>query len=247
MMYAVCKTDIGQLRRSNQDVGRCGTLPDGSAWTLVCDGMGGVNGGDIASDIAGNVIEKEIAEGYKPEMQGDAVRELLCAAVQSANRAVYGRAEEDRFLRGMGTTVVAAVAREDRLDVVHVGDSRCYLVSGEDVTQITTDHSYVQELVDHGAITEDEARFHPQRNLITRVVGTREDVKCDCNTVELKPGDIVISCSDGLSNYLEHDTLREFTERFSGEQLVEELVRFANAQGGRDNITVAVIENRPNA
>ncbi len=127
--------------------------------------------------------------------------------------------------------------------MVHAGDSRCYLVSGKTVRQLTTDHSYVQELVDRGAITEDEARYHPQKNLITRVVGVHDDVNCDYTHTLLEPGDLVISCSDGLSNYLERDTLVLFAEHFSGEKLVDELIRFANAQGGRDNITVALIDN----
>lgn len=243
MMYAVCKTDIGQLRSSNQDLALCGSLPDGGAWTLVCDGMGGVNGGDVASGIAGEVISKAIAEGYGTDAGEEGLRDLLLSAVQKANDAVLDCAEE-KGLRGMGTTVVAALAADGRLHVVHAGDSRCYLVSNGEVRQITTDHSYVQQLIESGAITEEEARFHPQKNLITRVVGVHREVECDYNTVSLAPGDIVISCTDGLSNYLERNTLLLFTERFSGDQLAEELIRFANAEGGRDNITVAVIENR---
>lgn len=243
-MYAVCKTDIGQLRSMNQDVCRAGVFPDGGAWSVVCDGMGGASGGNIASDIACEVITAAILSSYTSEMPPEGIRTMLLTAAQEANTAVRTRAEEDSSLRGMGTTIVAAVAAHGSLHVVHAGDSRCYLISEGSVRQVTTDHSYVQQLVESGAISAEEARFHPQKNLITRVIGVHQEVECDYNCVEFKEGDIAISCTDGLSDYLERDALLLFTNNFSDEQLAEELIAFANSEGGRDNITVAVIYNR---
>ena len=205
-MYAVCKTDIGQVRSSNQDICRCGTFSDGSAWTVVCDGMGGVNGGNIASSVACDAICKAITENYTPDMEEDAVRDIMLHAINDANAAVLHRAQEDPALNGMGTTVVVSIAAGGVLHIAHAGDSRCYLKTALGVKQVTTDHSFVQQLVESGAITEDEARVHPQRNLITRVVGVHPEVECDYGCYKFEPGDLALSCTDGLSNYLERDT-----------------------------------------
>ena len=207
-MYAVCKTDIGQMRSTNQDVACCGTFEDGSAWSVVCDGMGGVNGGNVASGIASAAIVEHLKAAYTPGMEEDAMREMMLSAVQGANDAVI------RLKTALG------------------------------IKQVTTDHSYVQQLVESGAITEDEARVHPQRNLITRVVGVHPELECDYGCFVFEPGDVAVSCTDGLSNYLERDTLLFFISNYAGEQLAEELVQYANSKGGSDNITVAVIENR---
>ena len=239
-MYAVCKTDIGQVRSSNQDICRCGTFSDGSAWTVVC----GVNGGNIASSVACDAICKAITENYTPDMEEDAVRDIMLHAINDANAAVLHRAQEDPALNGMGTTVVVSIAAGGVLHIAHAGDSRCYLKTALGVKQVTTDHSFVQQLVESGAITEDEARVHPQRNLITRVVGVHPEVECDYGCYKFEPGDLALSCTDGLSNYLERDTLLLFISNYQGEELADELIRYANSKGGSDNVTVAVIENR---
>lgn len=242
-MYAVCKTDAGRVRSSNQDVCRCGSFEDG-AWTLVCDGMGGVNGGNIASAVASDTIAAAFEAAYKPGMEENEVRVMMLDAISKANDAVLRRAQEDASLYGMGTTVVAAVAVNGVLHIAHAGDSRCYLKTALGIKQVTTDHSYVQQLVESGAITEDEARVHPQRNLITRVVGVHPEIECDYACYNFEQGDLALSCTDGLSNYLERDTLLFFISNYSGEQLVEELIQYANSKGGSDNITAAVLENR---
>lgn len=243
-MYAVCKTDIGRIRSSNQDVCRCGSFSDGSAWTVVCDGMGGVSGGNIASGIACDVIAGALTEGYTDNMEEAALREMMLSAIQKANDAVLRRAQEEPELYGMGTTTVAAIASGGVLHIAHAGDSRCYLKTSLGVKQVTTDHSYVQQLVESGVITEDEARVHPQRNLITRVVGVHPQIECDYACYNFEPGDLALSCTDGLSNYLERDTLLFFISNYAGEQLADELIQYANSKGGSDNITVAIIENR---
>ena len=120
------------------------------------------------------------------------------------------------------------------LHIAHAGDSRCYLKTALGVKQVTTDHSFVQQLVESGAITEDEARVHPQRNLITRVVGVHPEVECDYGCYKFEPGDLALSCTDGLSNYLERDTLLLFITNYQGEELADELIRYANSKGGSD-------------
>lgn len=243
-MNAVCKTDKGRMRPANQDTCRCGVFADGSVFTVVCDGMGGVRGGNIASQVACDAIVEMLEAEYTADMAGEAVRDLLVSAVDAANARVLKRAEEEPALRGMGTTVVAALAANDVLHVVHVGDSRCYLKNSLGIKQITTDHSFVQQLVESGAITPEEARVHPQRNLITRVVGVHEEIECDYGCFTFEQGDLAISCSDGLSNYLDRDTLPFFAANYEGEELAGELICFANTKGGSDNITVALIDNR---
>lgn len=243
-MFAVCKTDRGLVRQENQDSCRCGVFSDGAAWTVVCDGMGGVKGGNVASLLACDAIADKFVAGYTPGMDADAIRELMTAAVDIGNEAVLKRALEEPELHGMGTTVVAAIACGGKLHVVHAGDSRCYVKDENGVSQVTTDHSFVQQLVESGAITQEEARVHPQRNLITRVVGVHEDVECDYNCCTFGPGAVAMSCSDGLSNYLEQDTLLFFTENYTDEKLADELINFANNKGGSDNITAALIYNR---
>lgn len=146
-MYAVCKTDIGQMRSTNQDVACCGTFEDGSAWSVVCDGMGGVNGGNVASGIASAAIVEHLKAAYTPGMEEDAMREMMLSAVQGANDAVIRRAEAEPELCGMGTTAVVAVASNGVLHIAHAGDSRCYLKTALGIKQVTTDHSYVQQLV----------------------------------------------------------------------------------------------------
>jgi len=243
-MYAVCKTDTGRMRPMNQDTCSSGTFSDGAAWTVVCDGMGGVNGGQIASRLACDAIVEKLESTYTPGMDEEAVHSMMLEAVQNANTAVLERAGVDSYLRGMGTTVVAAVACGGALHVIHAGDSRCYLKNTLGVKQITTDHSFVQQLVESGAITEAEARVHPRRNLITRVVGVHEEMEYDYASYTFEDGDLALSCTDGLSNYLERDTLLFFISNYQGEQLADELIQFANNKGGSDNISVAVIENR---
>lgn len=243
-MYAVCKTDIGKLRNSNQDTCRCGAFSDGAVWMVVCDGMGGVNGGNIASRVACDTIVEAIEAEYESGMDESVVRDMMLNAVYKSNEAVFQRAQEDSLLHGMGTTVELAIVCNDILHIAHVGDSRCYLKTSLGVKQVTTDHSFVQQLVENGVITEDEAHIHPQRNLITRAVGIHEDLDCDYDCFSFQAGDVALSCSDGLSGYLERDTLPFFMDNYEGEQLVDALIEFANSKGGSDNISVAVIENR---
>ena len=149
------------------------------AWAVVCDGMGGANGGNVASALATEEISEHLQVFYTPKHDEDFLKHLLVAAVHNANLAVYKKSKEDESLYGMGTTVVAAVVENDTLHVAHAGDSRAYLLDGE-IKQLTIDHSMVQELVNNGDITEQEARIHPQKNIITRALGVQPTIEVRC-------------------------------------------------------------------
>lgn len=244
-MRVDCGTDIGAVRSSNQDSCQCGVFPGGGAWAVVCDGMGGANGGNVASSLAVERIGALLSGGYREGMSGENLKSLLLNAVRQANSAVYDLSLEREELRGMGTTAVLLAADQGKLHVVHVGDSRAYLKNREGLSQITMDHSYVQDLVNLGQLTPEEARVHPQRNIITRVLGVYEEVQCDYSVFEFAPGDMALACSDGLTSYLDDALLLEYLERYeeNGETLAKQLMARAVESGGSDNITAALISN----
>lgn len=238
-------TDVGAVRSSNQDSCECGLLPENGAWTAVCDGMGGANGGNVASSIAVGKIKEVIASGYDPKMSDEELKDLMLGAVTQANTEVYDMSVEQEELRGMGTTVVLLIARDGALHAAHVGDSRGYLKNKDGLIQITMDHSYVQDLVNRGQLTPEQARSHPRRNIITRVLGVYDEVLCDYAKFDFKEGDIALACSDGLTNYADNTLLLDYIERYGkdGDALAKELIRYAVESGGSDNVTVAVIKN----
>lgn len=238
-------TDIGAVRSSNQDACKCGIFPGGSAWAVVCDGMGGANGGNVASAIAVEQIEGLLLNRFKEDMSQGNIKSMIVNAVLRANAAIYERAATNAELRGMGTTIVLMLAVGKRLHIAHVGDSRAYLKDKDGIRQLTMDHSYVQDLVNFGQITKEEARTHPRRNIITRVLGVHDNVDVDYAVWDFNAGDIAIACTDGLTNYVDEDLLEEYIDRYegNGEALINELIQFAVDNGGSDNITIAVVNN----
>lgn len=238
-------TDVGAVRESNQDACDCGLFSPSSAWAVVCDGMGGASGGNVASSVALKKIKEFLLREFNENLNRGSIKAMLLNAMREANRAVYEMSLERTELRGMGTTGVIMLAAKGTLHVAHVGDSRAYLLNPEGLEQITMDHSYVQDLVNIGQLTPEEARVHPQRNIITRVLGVHDEVTCDYSAYDFSPGDTALACSDGLSNYVDHEMLARFMQenRKNGKALAEKLVRCAVERGGSDNITVAVIEN----
>ena len=223
----------------NQDFVYASQQPVGNLHNLfiVADGMGGHNAGDYASrcavetmvDYIGNAREK------KP------IR-LLNAAVQAANREVYARSQTDRSLLGMGTTLVACTVMDDSLYVINVGDSRLYIVEDE-IDQITRDHSLVEEMVRSGQLAREDAREHPDKNVITRAIGIKDKVQADLFDIGLKEKDKCLLCSDGLTNMVEdEEILRIIREAGSIEEAARELKDTANRNGGSDNISVILIE-----
>lgn len=239
MLKTFSLTDIGRKRKINQDYVYASGEPIGRLPNLfiVADGMGGHNAGDFASKVTVETIVQEIADSGEE----NPVRALE-AAIQKANHVIRKTASEYAALEGMGTTVVASVCLEGRLEVANVGDSRLYVIN-EEIRQITVDHSLVEEMVRIGGIAREEARNHPDKNIITRAVGVSNMVETDFFTVDLKAGDKILMCSDGLTNMLEDEAIREIVR---GEQDIEKkaqaLVKAANDNGGKDNISVILIE-----
>lgn len=240
-MKVECGTEIGAVRQSNQDACACGLLRGETAWGIVCDGMGGVSGGSVASSLALKTIRDELEAALKDGGHPKDMKAFLNGVIQKANHAVYKASTEMPELKGMGTTAVVLVAADGILHTVHVGDSRVYLKSGTAVAKITKDHSYVQNLVDLGQITEEEARSHPKRNIITRAIGVKDDVECDYSRHKMQAGDCAIACTDGLTVYLDDETLSSYMEKYQGKELIQALIDFAVVAGGADNISIAAV------
>ena len=238
-------TDTGPVRSSNQDACRCGVFSEKSAWAVVCDGMGGANGGNIASSIAVDEIEGMLKSKFSESMTPGSIKSLVINSIQRANTAIYQKAGGQSELQGMGTTAVVMVAAQGRLHVAHVGDSRAYLRSQGSLSQITMDHSYVQDLENFGQITKEQARTHPRRNIITRVLGVHDYVMADYGVWDFNKGDIALACTDGLSNYIEEGLLESYIEKHGSDNgaLVKDLIEYAVKNGGSDNITIAVVHN----
>ena len=234
------RTDTGRVRSSNQDAAASG-LFEGGCWGVVCDGMGGASGGDIASTIAVETIAEELNSRISSDMSGAQINDVVCDAVNKANDRIYNMALRNDSLRGMGTTVVCAVAVGNWLYVSHVGDSRAYHIFDDGIKRLTRDHSMVQQLVDLGRITEEEARVHPQKNVITRALGVAIGVDVEHGEYSFADGDIILLCSDGLSNCVEAARLCRMASEIPVDRLCEAYIEEANNNGGSDNITALVI------
>lgn len=241
-MRAAGNTHIGAVRKMNQDTCQCGEFPGGGAWAVVCDGMGGASSGDVASKSAQEHIIAYLTQHYREGLSAGSMKSLLLNALRTANDAVYKMSQEQPALRGMGTTAVVMAAVKGALHVVHVGDSRAYIYNKCGLSQITEDHSYVQDLVNFGEITREQARRHPRRNIITRVLGVHETVRPDYTSCPFLPGDKALACTDGLSNYMDDALMEEYLENAQDPQaLADSLIRYALECGGADNITAALI------
>ena len=232
-------TDVGMVRQVNQDYVFTTGKPLGILQNLfvVADGMGGHQAGDYASKCTVEVMIKEIAKS-----EGEDIERVLVKAIKAANREIIKEASGDEHLKGMGTTVVAATVKEQMLYLANVGDSRLYLIN-QGIQQLSKDHSLVEEMVRLGGIKPEEAKHHPDKNIITRAIGAKADVDVDFYEHRLKRGDIILMCTDGLSNMVEDEELfhivqgsRDIVE--AGEMLVEA----AKENGGTDNIGVVLFE-----
>lgn len=240
-MRIYSKSDVGIKRSSNQDAFVAGEFDNGAAFAVVCDGMGGANGGSIASECAAKIISDYIVSSYSPKMNSNSIENMLRAAIDSANMEIYEKSKQDKTCYGMGTTVVAALVCDNLAHIVHVGDSRAYLSTLDRLERLTIDHSIVQTMIDKGEISEDEARSHPKKNIITRAVGAENTVFCDYN-IAIKPeNNILLICTDGLTNFVSEEKIFEVLKTSPPEQSAEILVSLANEAGGGDNITVVLI------
>ncbi len=238
-MRIVAKTDKGNVRDSNQDAYAVGEFSDEVVWSVVCDGMGGAAGGNIASALAVKVISDKINASYRNQMRDSSIKNMLDSALTAANIEVFDFAQPD--LRGMGTTVVCAIVRDNQAYIVHAGDSRAYVINNGNIRQITTDHSMVQDLLLRGKITPEEAEHHPNKNIITRAVGVNKAIEIDFEQIDLEDDDTLLICTDGLSNYVSNDEMLELMSDGKHYAFADRLVKKANENGGGDNITVVVI------
>lgn len=239
MIRSFSVTDIGKKRKLNQDYVYVSETPIGNLPNLfiVADGMGGHNAGDYASKCTVETITREVRGCFEK----NPIR-ILGKAIRIANDQIRRKAEEDKSLLGMGTTVVAATCLGHYLQVANVGDSRLYII-GSEIRQITTDHSLVEEMVRMGGIDRKAARNHPDKNIITRAIGALDTVEIDFFYEELKPGELVLLCSDGLTNMLEDEEIGAILkEPVSIEEKAQRLIEAANDNGGKDNITVIIID-----
>ena len=238
------KTDVGRVRQENQDDYRAGELPGGAVWALVCDGMGGAKGGREASQGACNVIENFFQEQYAQCGAGQE-EPFLKKALLYANRFVFQKAAHEEALAGMGTTAVCALVRSGNVYLCHAGDSRAYLIRDGKLTQLTHDHSYVQELVDCGTITEEDAEHHPQKNIITKALGVDYRLEPEFTAAKLKREDRLLLCTDGLTNMVPVEEMEELLAQGTFYDLPDRLIEAANAHGGSDNITALLLAVEP--
>lgn len=240
-MKAYLGCDIGKMRTENQDSIRAESFPDG-VLALVCDGMGGMQNGSAASKIAISAAEKRFRMDYQVGMDADAVCELLRSCAADANQKVYQAALRGNLRARMGTTLVGVFARDDVLCLVNIGDSRAYLIpaSGE-MQQLTTDHTVVQLLYEQGMITAEERATHARRNELMRAVGVTSRVLSDTQSFPLHENDRVMLCSDGLYGMIEKARMETLIRETAPEQLPETCIAEANANGGRDNISVILL------
>lgn len=240
-MKIVAKTDIGLQRESNQDSYAAGELPGSVAWAVVCDGMGGAAGGNYASSTAVKVISERITSSYRAGMSASSIRNMLTSAIAAANISVYDMSKADPELTGMGTTVVVAIVVDNNVFIAHAGDSRAYILSNGSLNQLTKDHSIVQEMIDHGTLTPDEAKIDPRKNIITRALGVDYELRIDFDIADIGENDVLILCTDGLTNFVEPQEIYELTDDGKFYEYAERLVDRANNNGGGDNITVVTV------
>lgn len=238
-MTAVGKTNIGQKREMNQDYIYCsdssvGKLPN---LYIVADGMGGHNAGDYASRQA---TETMLSYIEKSDYENPVT--VLKYAIIRANERLIVDAQKNPELAGMGTTIVACVIVDGHLYVANMGDSRLYLITGDEIRQITMDHSLVEEMIRAGKLERENVRNHPEKNIITKAVGASLDAMPDFFELDISTEDRVLLCSDGLSNMVEDDEIEDIVrEEDSLENAVDRLIERANYYGGRDNISVVLI------
>ncbi|PLT30112.1 Stp1/IreP family PP2C-type Ser/Thr phosphatase [Peribacillus deserti] len=240
-MEAVFKTDRGKLRQLNEDNGGVFTNPSGVLLAVVADGMGGHRAGDVASSMA---IEKlkdfwaETGEFLDPEDAEDWLR----IHIVKVNDLLYQHSLANKECEGMGTTIVAAICTRTFASVAHVGDSRGYLYQNSGIKQVTEDHSLVQELVRCGQISKEDAEHHPRKNVLLRALGTEKNVEIDVSLIPIYVGDMLLLCSDGLSNKVSENDLQQIITAQAGQDVKsEDLIKLANDNGGEDNITLVLV------
>lgn len=234
-------SDVGAVRKQNQDAFYVAPSQAAYPFAVVCDGMGGAKAGNVASQMAVESFVQTMEEGLGREKPDIAA--LLTDGVDRANELVRYRAQVDESCAGMGTTLVAAVVEENRVRLVNVGDSRAYRVTQQGIEQITRDHSVVEDMVERGQITHEQARLHPKKNLITRALGAEPAVQADLYEQPRKSGELILLCSDGLSNVVtDQEILFELIHGGPLEKGCQRLLQLALSRGAPDNVTAVLIQ-----
>lgn len=245
----VVRTDPGLVRAKNED----SVFADAShGLAILADGMGGYNAGEVASRMATTLLASRLEAAFATTAAHETDRmtgqpfasRCLAEQIEAVNSAIYNAAEEDAKFVGMGTTLVAAVFCDDRVVVAHVGDSRLYRLRGEEFMAITHDHSFLQEQIDQGLMSAEEARYSLNRNLVTRAVGVDDKVEPEIHVYSVRAGDVYLLCSDGLYDMVDEAEIQEALETFGAnlELSATQLIQMANDNGGDDNISVVVVK-----
>jgi len=248
MLNVGAYSDKGMVRQINEDSFYIPSETDDNSIMLfiVADGMGGHMAGEVASKEAVDAVVRYINENYEKEAKNvrSNLINLINESILYANKQIYEKSLSDFNLSGMGTTFAIALIHKESLYIGHVGDSRIYLLRKNNLYQLTRDHSYVEELVSSGTITREEAANHPQKNIITRALGTEEVVEIDICVRKFYKNDTLILCTDGLSNMIDEETIKTTVENSeTSKEAAEKLVALANDAGGADNITVVIVNN----
>lgn len=230
-------SEVGNFRKTNQDYVDCLQWNDGGVY-VIADGMGGYAGGEVASEIA----VKTVISAFKDVNTSDVDDKFIRSVVDSCNEAIIEMGKLNQSLKGMGTTLILCFIKKNKGIVANVGDSCCYILSKDLFYKLTKDHSLVQVFVDSGNLTEEEAKKHPNKNIITRSLGTAEKVESDIYFIDVDENDKIMLCTDGLSNHIDNDVMRDVLLKLDTIEAVKELVDLSKINGSRDNISVMVFK-----
>lgn len=236
-------TDTGKVRNHNEDAGGVFHNDSSQVLALIADGMGGHRAGDVASQMTADRMQTKWQHAQlSSPLETEA---WLDSVLKEINQEVYAHSLKNKECRGMGTTIVAAICSEEFITIGHVGDSRCYVYADDKLNQVTKDHSLVNELVRSGEISKEDARHHPRKNVVLKALGTEEFVKPDIQSIDWKQGDMLLLCSDGLTDKLDDNEIEtNFTAFQSIDDLGQKLIDLANDRGGEDNISLVIVQHQ---
>ena len=241
MIIAYAKSDVGKVREMNQDAYYISDSSSEVKLYLLADGMGGYKGGEIASNLAIKCTKNYIENNFKETPKDrESLIQLIASSMEYANMVVYEKSRENKEYEGMGTTLEVCLIYNNKAYIGHIGDSRIYRIRKTFIRKLTTDHSYVQKLVKDGTITKEEAEVHPKKNMLTKALGCVQTVEPDVYTKTFIKDDIILMCSDGLTNMIREEEISKIIKQ-DKEKAIENLVKQANDNGGLDNITVVII------
>lgn len=241
-MKSYVMTDVGQKRSTNQDAYCQARLSSDVQFMVLCDGMGGHQGGNVASEIAVRAFYELLTYHLTPSLRTKELKSILSDVIARVSLLIAKTGDDSPELAGMGSTVVLAVRLGKKVCIAHVGDSRAYLYRGGKLRRLTKDHSLVQEMIDRGEISAEEGKVHPRRNVITRTLGYAEDSQPEIVFSDLRHGDIFLLCTDGLTVPVDDEMLTELLREHSPDCLVPVLISKALEGGGPDNITVGILQ-----